>query len=329
MSIAVLAPGMLTTVQDGGRIGHAAIGVGRAGAMDDVALRMANMLVGNGENAAGLEMTLRGPHLRFDDDVLIAVTGADIEVRCNGEPVPAWRPVAVRAGSQIMFGNMPRGARSYIAVAGGINTPPQLGSRSCDLNAGIGGRPLGTGDVLPVGPTKRDICRALWGNLDTSAVAVTRWSLDPRAWSDADPRTPVRVVAATHFPQLDIASQRALCATDFRIGAESNRVGYRLEGAVLAQREPLELISEGVMPGTVQLPPGGGPIVLMAEAPTCGGYPRVAQVIAVDLPHLAQRRPGATVRFAETSLDDAQTRYLRRERALARIGHIVAERLHE
>jgi antagonist of KipI len=329
MSIVVLAPGMLSTVQDSGRIGHAAHGIGRAGAMDDTALRLANILVGNVDNAAALEITLRGPRLRFDADALIAIAGAALDARCNDVQVPAWRPVAVRAGCQIAFGGMPHGMRSYIAIGGGIDTTVQLGSRSCDINSGIGGRALGTGDVLRTGREGNRIYRTLWRDHDKQKFVAANWSLDPQVWFDADASTPIRAVATAHFTHLDASSQRLLFASWFRIGAESNRVGYRLEGAALALREPLELVSEGVVPGTLQLPPGGNPIVLMAEAPTCGGYPRIAQVIAVDMPRLAQRRPGSMLRFAETSLDDAQTRYLRRERALARIARGVAERLHE
>lgn len=322
MNIKVLAAGMLTTVQDGGRHGHAALGVGCAGAMDTVALRLANLLAGNDENAAALEITLRGPRLRLENDALIAITGADIQAQCAGEPVAAWRPVMLRAGSELAFGGMARGTRSYLAVAGGIDIAPVLGSRSTDVNARLGGRVLATDDVLETATPREAVSRQ-------RRIAAADWSLDPRPWFDPDPQTPIRVVAGSHFPQLDSASQRALFATALRIDAESNRVGYRLRGATLALREPLELVSAGVVPGTVQLPPGGDPIVLMAEAPTCGGYPRIAQVIAVDLARLAQRRPGDAVRFAETSLEEAQTRYLERERALARIVHLVAERLHE
>ena len=322
MSIRVLAPGMLTTVQDGGRYGNAALGVGCAGAMDTNALRLANLLVDNAENAAALEITLRGPRLRFEHDTLIAITGADIETHCAGRPVPAWRPVVLPAGSELAFGGMSRGARSYLAVGGGIEIASVLGSSSTDVNAGLGGRVLKTDDVLAIAAPRK-------GHRAPRRVAATDWSLDPRPWFDPDPQTPIRVVAGSHFPQLNTASQRALFATAFRIDADSNRVGYRLRGATLALREPLELVSAGVVPGTVQLPPGGDPIVPMAEAPTCGGYPRIAQVIAIDLPRLAQRPPGATVAFAETSLEDAQTRYLERERALARIAHLVAERLRE
>jgi antagonist of KipI len=172
----------------------------------------------------------------------------------------------------------------------------------------------------------RAMLAALLPNAAKRGFATPVWQLDPRPWFDGDTGFPIRFVAGRHFPQLDNAAQRALCGADWRIGAASNRVGYRLEGPALTLREPPQLISEGVQPGTVQLPPGGMPIVLMAEAPTCGGYPRIAQVIGVDLARLAQRRPGDSVRFAETSLEDAQTRYLLREQALTRIARYIRER---
>jgi biotin-dependent carboxylase-like uncharacterized protein len=332
MSIRVLAAGMLTTVQDGGRRGYAALGVGCAGAMDAVGLRLANILVGNVDNAAALEMTLRGPRLHFDADTLIAITGADIAVHCNGEAMSPWRPVLVRAGSELAFGGMASGMRSYLAVAGGIDVALVLGSCSTDINSAIGGRALAAGDVLAVSPSATmhsEKRRATEKRAIEKPASEKHWSLDPRPWFETDAQQPIRVIAGTHFPQLDNASQRALFAGEFRIGADSNRIGYRLHGAALNLREPLELVSTGVVPGTVQLPPGGDPIVLMAEAPTCGGYPRIALVIAVDLARLAQRRPGSAVRFAEISLEEAQQRYLERERALARIAQNVAERTHD
>jgi len=162
MSISVLAPGLFTTVQDGGRNGCAALGVGRAGAMDITALRLANILVGNVENAAALEITLRGPHLRFDHDSLIGLTGATIQAHCNGEAVPLWRPATIRAGSELVLGGMPRGARSYLAVAGGIDAARVLGSCSSDINAGIGARALAAGDVLDAW-FETDALKALYG----------------------------------------------------------------------------------------------------------------------------------------------------------------------
>jgi antagonist of KipI len=314
MSIAVLVPGLLTTVQDGGRHGHAAIGVGVSGPMDAVALRVANILVGNPQDAAALEITLRGPRLRCNADCTLAVTGAPLAIACNGSTLPMWQPVLIRAGAELAFGSTRQGTRSYIAFAGGIRTPALLGSRSVDVNAGIG-RVLAAGDVFPVGTP-------------TYEVVPAKWSLDPAPWFDADTAQPIRVIAGAHFSRLDTTSQRNLFEAELRIAADSNRVGYRFDGAKLALREPLELVSAGVVPGTVQLPPGGAPIALMAEAPTTGGYPRIAHVIAVDLPRLAQRRPGAAVRFTQVSPELAQTLLLERERALARIARTVTERLH-
>jgi len=329
MSIAVLAPGLLTTVQDGGRRGCANLGVGTAGAMDSVALRLANILVGNVENAQALEITLRGPRLRFDADTLIALTGAPLDAGCGGEAVPMWRPVRLRAGAELALGHLRNGARAYLAVAGGVGVKPQLASCSVDLNGGIGGCALAAGDVLPGPAEPKSLCASLRDELDAggAAIAAAKWSLDPAPWFEHASAEPIRVTPGQHFSELDTASQQALLGTAFRIGTDSNRVGYRLAGAQLHVRKPLELVSAGVVPGTLQLPPGGAPIVLMAEAPTTGGYPRIAHVITIDLPRLAQRRPGDNVRFTQISLGEAQTRYLERERAIAALARTVSARL--
>jgi antagonist of KipI len=323
MTIEALSPGLLTTVQDGGRRGHAGIGVGASGAMDSVALRLANMLVGNLDDAAALEITLRGPRLRFRDDSLIAITGADLDVRCDAAPVPAWCPVWIRAGAELVLGKVRNGVRGYLAVAGGIHSPSVLGSRSVDVNGGLA-RALAAGDILPTTPTR---CSA--SGSGEKAFVAAKWSLDPAAWFEGHFAQPIHVIAGAHWDHLDSASLAALLDTEFRVGMDSNRVGYRLEGRKLTLREPIELVSSGVVPGTVQLPPSGHPIVLMAEAPTSGGYPRIAHVIATDLPRLAQRRPGDSVRFTQVSLSEAQTRYLERERAIAHIARSVRERLHD
>jgi len=330
MSIHVLAPGLLTTVQDAGRHGHAQIGVGSAGAVDGVALRLANILVGNVDDEAALEITVRGPRLRFERACLIAITGAAIDARCADADVPMWRPVRLRAGAELAFGTIRKGVRAYLAVGGGIAAAKVLGSRSVDVNAGICGRALAAGDVLPT-PSASPDPAALQQTADfaTYAAVATKWSLDPAPWVQTNVEQPIHVTPGTHFSHLDARSQAALFDTDFSISMDSNRVGYRLEGGKLALREKLELVSAGVVPGTLQLPPNGAPIVLMAEAPTSGGYPRIAHVIATDLPHLAQRRPGDRIRFAQISLEDAQTRYLERERALAALSHSINERLHD
>ena len=318
MTIHVIAPGTLTSVQDLGRYGHTHIGVGHAGALDAVALRLANALVGNDENAAALEITLRGPTLRFDADALIAIAGGETSAHDTTQTIPMWRPFYARAGSTIDMGHLRAGSRAYLAVAGGIRVARVLGSRSTDINASLGpfcGRAIIAGDVLPT--TQSSIPNTKHGG----------WSLDPSPWFDEQCDRPIALLRGTHFSHLDVDSQRGLFAREFRIGSQSNRVGYRLQGCTLRLQEPLELISEGVVPGTLQLPPSGEPIVLMTEAPTTGGYPRIGHVAAVDLPRLAQRRPGQTVRFIEVSPDEAQTRYRQRERELVALKQSIIERL--
>jgi allophanate hydrolase subunit 2 len=358
MSVTVLKPGLLTTLQDAGRRGCAALGVGSAGPMDDVAFRLANALVGNDPDATALEMTLLGPRLHFDEEALIAFAGADFDTKIGASALPAWRPLRIAAGSVLDCGHARRGTRGYLAIAGSFAVERVLGSAATDVNARIGpfgGRALASSDVLSVGSLSRthdDVfarhtlpakgafpAQALdaqstprAGNAGVSIAhpaLKSAWSLDPRPWFDADPTLPIRLIRGTHFDALDAASHGALFDADYRIGADSNRTGFRLDGPRLALVVPLELVSEPVAFGTLQLPPGGQPIALMAEHPTVGGYPRIGQVAAIDLPRLAQRRPGETLHFCEIGLDEAQTRYLARERELASMIAMIDTRLGE
>jgi biotin-dependent carboxylase-like uncharacterized protein len=310
MSIEVVRAGMLTTIQDRGRHGCAMLGVGTAGAMDDVASRLANALVGNETDAAVVEITLVGPRLRFAEAATIALTGAE------HPDVPMWRVVRVDAGKVLDIGAARHGIRAYLATAGGFVVDQVLGSASTDVNARLG-RPLRDGDRLAIGTDGSPLQRS-----------QATWSLDPRPWFEPDPANPIRLIRATHFEALDAVSRAALFEGEFRITSDSNRMGFRLDGPVLTLSAPLELVSEPLAAGTLQLPPGGRPIALMTEHPTVGGYPRIGHVAAVDFARLAQRRPGDTVRFAAIDLDDAQTRYLERERALTRLIDAIRERLH-
>lgn len=316
-AVEVLAPGLLTSVQDRGRHGHAALGVGHAGPMDAPAARLANALVGNPDDTALFEITLAGPRLRFETGATIALTGAEFAATLDGTPVAGWRPLAVDAGAILAIGGARRGAIGYLAVAGGVEAAKVLGSAASDLNAAIGpfGRALQAGDRIAVGPSK------------APRVPDPRWSLDPRPWFDPDPGHALQLIPGTDLESLDEASREAVFTRSFQVSARSNRVGYRLDGARLALAAALERISEPVVAGTMQLPPGGQPIVLMAEHPTSGGYPCIGQVASVDLPRLAQRRPGAALRFAPISLDAAQTRYLAHERELASLLAAIADRL--
>ena len=319
MSVLVLKPGMLTTVQDRGREGSAALGVSRAGAMDDVSLRIANALVGNEADMAAIEITLIGPRLRFERAATIALTGAECPLRIDGAEAAAWRPVAIDAGAVIEIGATKRGARAYLAVAGGFRVDAVLGSASTDINACLGpfdGHGLKEGNRLEFGVPQ-----------SAPRAKRVRWSVDPRPWFDPDSEYPIRLMPGSHFDALDAASRAALFEVEFRIAPDSNRVGFRFDGPRLALSAPIELVSEPVASGTLQLPPGGQAIALMVEAPTIGGYPRIGQIAAVDRQRLAQRRPGDAVRFAAIDLDDAQTRYLERERELARLIETIGERL--
>jgi biotin-dependent carboxylase-like uncharacterized protein len=315
---------MLTTVQDRGRFGCAMLGVGRAGAMDDVSMRLANALVGNAADAAVLEITLAGPRLRFDSAATIALTGADFPLRIDDADVAMWQTLDIAAGSVLAIGAARRGTRAGLAIAGGFAAEALLGSVATDVNAqlgGIDGRPLREGDRLGVDESNAIVPRA------ERSIHAPRWSLDPRPWFDAAGEQPIGLLRGTHFDALDTASRKALFAAEFRIGKDSNRVGFRLAGPHLALAAPIEMVSEPLAFGTLQLPPGGEPIALMAEHPTIGGYPRVGQIAAADFARLAQRRPGDSIRFTQIDLDGAQTRYLERERELQRMIDAIGERL--
>jgi antagonist of KipI len=324
VSVIVMKPGLLTSLQDGGRLGYAALGVGRAGAMDWPAWRLANALVGNATGEAALEFTLIGPTLRFEQPTVIALAGAPVDARVGDQTLPGWTRCVLPAGSVLQLGGMRHGCRGYLAIRGGFAAAAVLGSQSTDLNACIGpfdGRSLQTGDRLEPGAGDP------WPPLQSAkTLQVMRWGLDPQPWFDYG-RTPLALWRGHHFDQLDDTSQRALFKATFALSKDSNRVASRLDGQRLNLRRPLELISEASVPGTLQLPPSGQPILLQAEAPVTGGYPRIGQLAAVDLSRLAQRRPGDTVCFRETTLDEAAQRLAARRQRLQRLLDHIERRL--
>jgi len=326
VSIRILAPGFQTTVQDRGRSGWRALGVGQSGAADGPALRLGNQLVGNGDDDAGLELTLLGPRLRFLDHSFFVLTGSDIVAELGGRSIPMRRPVWARAGSELTLGACQTGARSYLCMAGGVDVPPVLGSRSTDVTGRLGGllgRPLQAGDVLPIG--SGDSARWRPGAAipdDGEPFRLARFFVQENAHSylTAHGSAIVRVTLGSHAAELDARARAEFFATEWQLTPESSRMGVRLDGAWRLQ-EPLgELVSEPLVPGTVQLPPGGRPIVLGVEAPTTGGYPRVAQVIAADLPLLGQLRPADKLRFSVVDLDAAHAAWRLQEDRLLRIA---------
>jgi antagonist of KipI len=321
MTCRVIQPGLLTTVQDLGRFGHQHEGIPVAGAMDPVALRLANLLVGNEDAAAGLEITLTGPRLVFERPALIALAGADLETALDDDRIPHLRALLVPAGATISFGEAIRGCRTYLAIAGGIDVPVVLGSRSTYLRGafgGVNGRALRRGDVLAWGePT-------VLGRRIAAAIAGAGQRVRAASWGASSALIPrysgtptIRLLVGEHMHLLTPAAREQLFSAELRVGAQSDRMGYRLEDVTLALSEPVELLSEAVAFGTVQLPPSGNPIVLMADRQTTGGYPRLGEVATADLPLLAQLRPGDRLRFAPASLAEAEARYLAWEGDLA------------
>lgn len=301
--VRVMRPGLLTTVQDRGRSGSAHLGVGCCGALDRPALHVANLLVGNPPDQAGLEFTVQGPVLRFTAPRWIAVTGALFDIRLNGAPLPGWRSVLVQANDILELGAARLGMRGYLAVRGGFAVASALASRSTDLTVGFGGwhgRALQCGDVLSIGSLA-----GRWGAL---AVRAPTW------------RATSRILVGPEFGGLTADAQWLLGAATWRVGAQSNRMGYRLAGPPLRLRQAMELPSHGVHPGVVQLPMDGQPIVLLADAQTTGGYPRIASVIQADLWLLAQAPLGARLRFVVVQRTAAVAALALQNRWLERIA---------
>jgi biotin-dependent carboxylase-like uncharacterized protein len=279
--IAVVKPGLLTTVQDQGRSGFAHIGVARSGALDAPALARANALVGNPQTAAGLETTLTGVSLRAEVDLTIAVTGAEAAVTVDGEPADFDAPIAVASGALLELGPANAGVRSYVAVAGGITVAPVLGSRSTDTLSGLGPPPLRAGFVLPVG----------------AARPLEPHSPPPEVSSAVDGALTIRIRMGPRHDWFSVPARDAILGEAFTMTVKSNRVGARLAGPNLSRSTMGELPSEGIVLGAIQVPADGQPLVFLADHPTTGGYPVIAVVERTDLPLLAQARPGTVVRF--------------------------------
>ena len=330
MSLRILRPGLLTTVQDLGRCGYQHAGIIVSGAMDALALRVANLLVGNAETAAGLEITLLGPRIRFEADHLIALTGADLTPAINGQPVGRHRAVWVAAGADLAFGAAGAGCRAYLAVAGGVAVPPVLGSRATYLRAGFGGlhgRALLANDQLPVGEPSAlgmRLARAISSFQPPKTWAQARWTPGPDLCPAPRPTPIIRALRGPEYAQFSLESQHYFWHAPFTVTAQADRMGYRLQGPALERLVETELLSSAVTFGTVQVPAGGQPIVLLADHQTTGGYPRLAQVITADFSALAQLRPGQAIRFSEVTLAEAQALYLARERRLRALQRGIA-----
>jgi antagonist of KipI len=297
MTIEVLKPGALSTFQDLGRFGHQHHGIPVSGVMDERSHRLACMLVGNAPSQATLEVTLIGPTLKFEVPAVIAVCGADLGAMVNGRALPLGAPVAVAAGDLLSFGKRTSGLRAYIAVAGGYALQQVMGSTSTYVRGGFGGAqggPLQKGYRIAL----RDVPTG------TSSPCASGFAFPEEV--QRPPGAPLRIVPGREREAFAPQAHRAMTDQTFRVSPRSDRMGYRLECEPLRLLQPLELQSEAVSFGTIQVPPDGFPIVLLADRQTTGGYPRIANVATVDLPSLAQLMAGETVRFEWISLDEAQ-----------------------
>ena len=295
--LSVLGP---ASIQDLGRFGQYRFGVGTSGAMDDIALRAGNILLANDENAAGIEIPMTPFKVRFGQDMAFALTGADVDADIGGRAIPPWWRSQARAGDILSLKAMISGARSYLTVCGGIDVPLVLGSRSTQLRGELGGlhgRSLEPSDILP--------CAA-----PDPSGGIGELGVEPADIALARPNAPVgdtvvRVVIAGEYDRYDGTAQDLFWHADWKVTPQSNRYGFRLQGSPVMPISPIEKRSHGIVPGVIQIPPNGQPIIQMRDAQTSGGYPKIATVIEADLCRVAQTGLAGKLRFENTSYADA------------------------
>ena len=307
--ITVIKPGLLTTIQDLGRYGYQRFGVLVNGAMDTYSHRIANLLVGNTESKPTMEVTLIGPHLRFEADTMIAIGGADLTPAIDGTPIQLWRPYTIKHGQELTFGEAKSGCRAYVAIAGGWFVPPVMNSASTYLRCKLGGfrgRPLQKGDQLKYNSP---------ASLFTSKLD-TNWTLSSELLPRFHDNVVIQVMKGCQFKMFSKDSQRHLFENAFEVTPHSDRMGYRLKGPQLELVQTSEMLSEAVSYGTIQVPPDGNPIILLADRQTTGGYPKIAQIASVDFSKIAQVKPSDEIRFKEISHGEAQQQFLEMERKI-------------
>ena len=330
MSLRIIRPGLLTTVQDRGRHGLQHIGVVPCGPMDPVALEFANGQVGNRNGEAMLEITLLGPEIGFECDALIALCGAEFDATLGGRALPLNRPVYVEKDRSLKTGRATLGSRAYLAVAGGIALAPVLGSRSTYLPAkfgGLQGRALKAGDRLPLVEEVSSLSLNRYNKLNNKKnladLRTVSWSAPALTLPAREPIV-IHAMEGRHYAHFDAAARRAFFEATWRVTPDSNRMGFRLQGPALAREEALEILSEPACLGTVQVPANGLPIALMADHQTTGGYPKIAEIAAADVPRLAQLAPGGTVQFARCTLEQAgELRLVLRQRMEAALRSLA------
>ena len=299
MKLTILSPGPQSTNQDEGRFGLQSTGFSPGGAMDVYSMKLANILVGNAPGTGAIEMTLMGISAQFDCDCVIALTGADMAPSIQGKPVEMYQAVEVHAGDVLSMKTAQRGMRTYLAVAGGFDLPLAMGSMSTNLKCGLGGfhgRKLQKGDELPL-------------NQSVPLSLVGSRKLPPQ--NQYPDEITVRVMLG---PQEDYFTGKGVATflgSEYTVTEKSDRMGIRLNGDRIENKNGVDIISDGIATGSVQIPPSGTPIIMMADRQTTGGYAKIATVISADLKKVAQARPGTHIRFA--AVNECQAVRLRRE----------------
>ncbi|GIO24503.1 biotin-dependent carboxyltransferase family protein [Oceanobacillus sp. J11TS1] len=302
----VVKPGLATSLQDLGRNGFQKYGLPPSGAMDFFAHRIANLLVGNEEEKATLEIMLMGPRLKILQDTVIAIGGADLSATIDGNPIRPWKSYRIYQGQIVSFGKAVNGTYAYLAVAGGFFAEEVMGSKSTYTSAHIGGldgRILQKGDCL------------LTEQADIAYVRAGRY-LKKTDMPNYEQHRPIRVIPGPDMFAFANKTYQQFYQESYLITGQSNRMGYRLAGKALPHVRQADIISDGVLPGTIQVPANGQPIVLLSDRQTTGGYARIATVITTDIPLLVQKRIGSKVQFSSVSLERAQADYLQQERYL-------------
>lgn len=311
MSVTVLKPGLLSTIQDSGRKGYGKLGIVVSGAMDTFSLKLANILVGNDINEACIEITVLGPKLKISKDSLIAITGGDLSPKLNGMNIENNKPIYIKKDSILSFGAAIKGCRSYIALAGGFDVSKVLGSRSTYIRGNIGGidgRNLIKGDVINIRErtaSSDKIINSLLKYREKDGFIEAGWYVK----NIINYNFKNQVIRVFEDQQYDLVERNSLYKfykSLYVISQSSDRMGYRLKGSRIKFREKIEMISGEVSLGTIQIPPDGNPIILLADRQTAGGYPKIAHVIAADIPVLAQLQPSSTISFKKVTLREAE-----------------------
>lgn len=306
--IKVLKPGLLTTIQDLGRLAYQKYGIPTSGAMDPLSLRIANILVGNKEDAGAIEVTLIGPKLKFIESGVIAITGANLSPTINNKPIPLWSTIKVDKNDILKFGESINGCRSYIAVNGGIDVPEIMGSKSTFIRGGYGGlkgRRIQKGDV---------VVREAKNN---KPEVLCHRKLSPKVTPNFEKNKRVRVILG---PQVDSFTKEAinnLLSGSYTIMKDSDRMGYRLEGPSLEHVSGADIISDYITAGSIQVPGNKQPIILMADCQVTGGYTKIGTVIGVDIPLIAQKKPGEQISFEKIEINEAQSLWKKQEKLIS------------